>query len=200
MSTRKNTKQKIIDISLNLFSTKGYDGTSIRQIAREVGIRESGIYNHFSSKEKIFKTIISNFKKSTVGSEIINDELIEELVRPYNFMKNFVTKLINHWNTKNEKKFIRLMLMEQFREIDGEKLSMSNYLNETKSIWWMIFDELIKHKVIKNFDPVLLSHEFIAPLYFIRIEYLVQDNVDNLDVVLDLVNKHVDFFWQSVKR
>ena len=37
---KKNTKEKIFDVSIALFSQYGYDGVSIRQIAKEVGIKE----------------------------------------------------------------------------------------------------------------------------------------------------------------
>ena len=40
-----NNKDKIFEISIELFSKHGYDGVSIRQIAREVGIKESSIYS-----------------------------------------------------------------------------------------------------------------------------------------------------------
>ena len=43
------TKEKITETALDLFSQRGYDGVSVRDIARAVGIRESSIYNHFQS-------------------------------------------------------------------------------------------------------------------------------------------------------
>ena len=36
-----------------IFSQKGFNGVSVREIAREVGIRESSIYNHYKNKEAI---------------------------------------------------------------------------------------------------------------------------------------------------
>ena len=50
---KQNTKEKIFEVSIDLFSQYGYDGVSIRQIAKEVGIKESSIYNHYPSKESI---------------------------------------------------------------------------------------------------------------------------------------------------
>ena len=41
--TKKPTKEKIFDVSIDLFSQKGFDAVSVREIAREVGIRESSI-------------------------------------------------------------------------------------------------------------------------------------------------------------
>ena len=52
------TKEKITETALDLFSQRGYDGVSVRDIARAVGIRESSIYNHFQSKRAVFDAIV----------------------------------------------------------------------------------------------------------------------------------------------
>ena len=62
MTKGESTKQHILSVSLDLFSKNGFAGTSIRQIAKAVGIRESGIYNHFSSKGQIFREISETLK------------------------------------------------------------------------------------------------------------------------------------------
>ena len=56
-----NTKEKIFDVSLDLFSKKGYDSVSLREIAEEVGIKKSSIYSHYSSKEAILMEIFEYF-------------------------------------------------------------------------------------------------------------------------------------------
>lgn len=60
--SQKPTKERIFDESLELFSKKGYEAVSVREIAREVGIRESSIYNHYKNKEAILDAIIDYFK------------------------------------------------------------------------------------------------------------------------------------------
>jgi TetR/AcrR family transcriptional regulator, cmeABC operon repressor len=56
----KMTKDKIIAAALALFSKNGYEGTSLTEIAKAVGIQKPSIYNHFKSKEEIFLTIYEN--------------------------------------------------------------------------------------------------------------------------------------------
>jgi TetR/AcrR family transcriptional regulator, cholesterol catabolism regulator len=48
------SRGRIIDAALELFSTCGYDGTSIRDIASAVGMTTASLYYHFSSKEELF--------------------------------------------------------------------------------------------------------------------------------------------------
>ena len=56
-----NTRENIIEESLNLFAIKGYDSVSIRDIAKNVGIKGSSIYNHFKSKDEIFNSVLSKY-------------------------------------------------------------------------------------------------------------------------------------------
>ena len=56
-----NNKEKIFLVSIDLFSRYGYGGVSIRQIATNVGIKESSIYNHYKSKESILDAILDYY-------------------------------------------------------------------------------------------------------------------------------------------
>jgi len=193
-----NTKKMIMETTLALFSRLGYEGTSIRNIAGEVGVRESAIYNHFKSKEDILKAIVNEFKASAAGTNLLNEELLDELDNPHIFMKNFSAKLIEQWNSDKERKFFRLLVMEQFREVEGINLSVTEYFNETRAVWEMIFGQMIKHKFIKRYDPKLLAEEFIAPLYFMRMENLVGKHNIKIEKIMKSVNKHIDFFWSAI--
>jgi len=53
----ERTRQEILQAAFKLFTSQGYHGTSMRQIARQAGIALGGIYNHFKSKEEIFEAV-----------------------------------------------------------------------------------------------------------------------------------------------
>lgn len=53
------TAEEIRRVALELFSTRGYDGTSVRDISDAVGIRGSSMYHHFPSKEAILWDLTS---------------------------------------------------------------------------------------------------------------------------------------------
>ncbi|MDR2043282.1 MAG: TetR/AcrR family transcriptional regulator [Clostridium sp.] len=44
----RDTKEVILTVALKLFSERGYDGVGIRDILKEIGIRESALYKHYS--------------------------------------------------------------------------------------------------------------------------------------------------------
>lgn len=54
----EDTKQRILEKSLELFSAKGYDAVSVGEIAKAVGIKAPSLYNHFPSKQAIFDAIL----------------------------------------------------------------------------------------------------------------------------------------------
>lgn len=53
-----STNQKILDAAEQLFAEKSYEATTLREIAKKVGIREPSIYAHFSNKEAIYGAVI----------------------------------------------------------------------------------------------------------------------------------------------
>ena len=55
-----NTKQEILEASLDLFSVQGFEATSISQIAGAVGIRKASLYSHFENKQAILDAIVKD--------------------------------------------------------------------------------------------------------------------------------------------
>ena len=58
LSKGEQTRQAILSSAYDLIIRQGYAATSMRQIAEKAGLALGGIYNHFSSKEDVFRAII----------------------------------------------------------------------------------------------------------------------------------------------
>ena len=54
----ERTATRIMDVAEELFAAQGYDGTSLRQIAEGAGIKEPGLYNHFSGKPGLYEAVL----------------------------------------------------------------------------------------------------------------------------------------------
>ncbi len=50
----KSTRERILDVALDLFVDKGFDKTSLREIAEKLGFSKAALYYHFASKADIF--------------------------------------------------------------------------------------------------------------------------------------------------
>lgn len=61
------TRERLKRVALELFSEKGYSGTSMREIAQRLGVTKAALYYHFPSKEDIVRTLISDYTDAIDG-------------------------------------------------------------------------------------------------------------------------------------
>ena len=57
-----DTKKKILDVALTLFSEKGYGNVYVGQIAEGVGIKAPSLYKHYKSKQDVFEAILEEMR------------------------------------------------------------------------------------------------------------------------------------------
>ena len=170
-----NTKELILTNALDLFSEKGFDGVSVREIAKKVGVRESALYKHFKSKQEILIKIVEKmslqvhdvYKKAqapeALGNEIvslyksISEKKLCQMV--WNVFQNFTgdTELA---------KFRRLL----FREKNDKKFS--KYYNEFFLDGVIqnqadVFSKLIKAGFFKKQDARVMAVQFYGPILFL---------------------------------
>jgi len=74
-ATRKGerTRERILDHAEALFAERGFEGASLREIARRAGIREPGLYNYFSGKPALYEAVLER------GLRPLADELERRL-------------------------------------------------------------------------------------------------------------------------
>jgi AcrR family transcriptional regulator len=81
-----DTRQRILDVALDLFTEQGFDGTSLRQIAEQLGVTKAALYYHFESKDDILMALhlrLHEFGRVALlrmGEEPITMELWGELL------------------------------------------------------------------------------------------------------------------------
>jgi TetR/AcrR family fatty acid metabolism transcriptional regulator len=74
---KPETRERILDAALNVFSNKGYHSTRIDEIVTESGTSKGSIYFHFPNKEKLFVALVDKFAnllESKVTEAVDNDE------------------------------------------------------------------------------------------------------------------------------
>ncbi len=60
--TRTDTRARIQQIAVELFTEHGYEGTSLREIAERLGVTKAALYYHFKSKEDIIQSLVEDYQ------------------------------------------------------------------------------------------------------------------------------------------
>jgi len=51
-------KEEILDIATRLFAERGYDGTSMNDVAERVGMRKASLFYHFATKDALYEGVL----------------------------------------------------------------------------------------------------------------------------------------------
>ena len=202
---RENTKQKIIETALTLFSERGYDAVSVGEIAGAVGIKAPSLYNHYPSKQAIFDAIVETtalqYEKDTGRIDIhvqraaadipmlmtIGEEELFEKVRQI-----FDYSLHND----NIRKFRKMMTIEQFRSPSLGELYTRRFSDRLVDYHAEIFRSLIAAGVIYGGDTNALALMYVAPV--ITLIGVCDRQPEREAECLEKLKSHVKQFYSMV--
>lgn len=92
-SKGERTAQRILDVAENLFADSGYEGTSLRRIARGAGLTEPGLYNHFSGKRALYEAVL--YRALNPMAEAMQAHITQaEQLRDYTELPSIITDLL----------------------------------------------------------------------------------------------------------
>lgn len=193
-----NTKEKIIYEALNLFSTKGFDAISVRDIAKAVGIKASSLYNHFKNKQDIFDTIIEKYSEHVnkffeyIKIDTNSDGII---LNKLNWLSDdqFFNKSLAMFRFFLEDEYIvkfrKLLTIEQFNNSKIANLYNKIFIDNILNFQSRIFEILINSNFLINKDPYTLALQFYSPVFLMF--YKCETLTDNKLIYL---RKHISEF------
>lgn len=205
-----NTKEKIFEVSLELFSKKGYDSVSLREIAEEVGIRKSSIYSHYPSKEAILMNIFEYFTKQLEYNNLFktddykltdnNQILLENPEKFYHKGSEAIKEMLS--KEKNLK--IWKLIFIQMHYNDTIRQFFQTEILEKPITFWKEFFTILKEKGIihKDTNPSLLAKEYYSfPIYLLLELSTKYDNIpqSSIKTFFNETEEHAKFILNSVK-
>lgn len=201
-NTKKTTREKILEASIELFSRRGYDGVSIRNITKEVGIKESSLYNHFTNKEEILETIFEVFRnefRNTTPPINLLDQILEQSSLEQFFEKGF-ENIKNHVDNPTNEKLWRILYIEHYRDPLAREIFLNDIISATIDFLEVVFRKLIEKGKVKPFDSSVLAAEYQYPIFSMIAEYnmLRFDDKDTSQIERRMKD-HMNFFLQMVK-
>lgn len=207
---RQGTRGRILEVALDLFSKHGFTASSMRHIAREVGVRESALYTHFKSKQDILDTLFELYGPGSMSA--MWDQLDQHalLTEPCGELKRFLKSAVDLWCSPGERKFMRLGLMESIR---AEKLLCNQAqasIEAIKSRLLHFFEQLVQQERVSHkdselhcqqapeVDPEFLLIQFMGPLFLMRHELtLFHYSEESCTRLKEFAEKHVEFFFKT---
>ncbi len=160
---KKPTKEKIFEAAIDLFAEKGYDATSMREIAEAVGIKKASLYSHYKGKDEILEKIIERPLSTimTIGEQDMKTEDIIAAVGVEGFIGSSGEVMDKWLGDPSMEKIFRIIHIELYHNQQVKKFYQELW-DAAYSFWEVNFDIMIKNGFIKPYDPKLLSREFIA--------------------------------------
>ncbi|MBQ7080000.1 MAG: TetR/AcrR family transcriptional regulator [Fibrobacter sp.] len=193
-----STKEKILETALSLFAENGYNGTSVEQIAQNVGIKAPSLYKHFKGKEDILNSLIDvaeahyeeNFgSDKNVGKISDNiDDFIHETVEKIRF--TMCDPLI--------RKMRIFLVQEQFRNERLAEITTRHQIDGIQKMYQAVIERMMQKGILANGNSALLALEITAPVALLISKVDRQPNSKKES--LKIIRKHLQHFFEIYKK
>lgn len=145
-------KDKIVDTAYELFSTKGYDHTSIENILSAVGCSKGGFYHHFKSKEEIMMVVVDNSISDL--QQAINTPLDKTFMELFNALFTAICQYKIH-RFKEEPTINKVF---DYGQNDKVLLSLSRKTHDIiKTRYTEVLQYGLEHNAIQVHNPILIA-------------------------------------------
>jgi AcrR family transcriptional regulator len=191
----RQTRQTILDAALDLFAEKGYFGTSLRDIAAVVGVRESALYNYFKGKEALFSALID------AAHEEKAEQLAGFLEQPVTdariVLERLTTLVLDNFCAPRQQRLFRVMMSDGMRLAREGRIDLIERMTSDAAPFHALMHRLITGGGLKSRDPELLTIEFMGPLLLWRHWHAIRPDDPLIADRKAFVREHVDHFMQG---
>ena len=175
-----NTKEKIMDVALHMFSERGYEAVSIRDICGEVGIKESTLYYHFKNKKDILDSLIEKFRNHIDGLLSHIDEIPGDGQQKKGNKNDIASSKIMDTYMMDSYLFdpfcnlmIRLMMIEQFHNEEIRVLYEKTLFTDPYEIYMNVFKRLAAQGAFPEEQSEIIVRQYHAYMTMLTYKYLL---------------------------
>lgn len=202
------TKERIIKEALDLFSVKGFKGTSVKNIADAVGIKDSSLYKHFKSKQEIFDTIVLEMRNRMESTSAYMGLLAESDLQAFAKMYEKLSlkelqDISRHFflfYLKDEfvSKFWRMANIERYQNSTVYTVYNQIFMEESIVYQTALFQEMIKNGVFIEESPKVMAMNFYTPIFFLLSKY--SGSVGKEEEALKNLDEQIVEFYRIYKK
>lgn len=102
------TPDRILDAALEVFSERGFEGATVRQIAAKVGVTDPALYAHFKGKKEIFEALMHEAGPGVLISVAVDDTSSQ--MPPQTAIPEMFGAVVDAWTTPRARAFTSLIL------------------------------------------------------------------------------------------
>ena len=196
-----NTKQKILDEALTLFSEKGYANVYVGDIADRVGIKAPSLYKHYKNKKAIFDAIIDEMNnRFTEQAKNLNingtnpeiDAAIYEKLSEEQLVRLGRDLFLYYLHDDYTRRFRKMLTIEQFHDKELADLYTKLYVDDPFSYQGMLLGLMADAGVLHTDDVKIMTMHFYAPIYYLLT--ICDRNPERESEALDMLEKHIKQF------
>ena len=203
---RGNTKQEILEASLDLFSVKGFEATSISQIANAVGIRKASLYSHFENKQAILdalvKDVLDQYAERSIFAKADWDEYDDaedkSALTPDAAAQMILGQIRYILHDPHISKARKMLAMEQFRNAELAKLQTKQNYTDVMRYFTGLVKHLIRNGILTDDDPEIMAAQLCLPIStWIN---LCDREPDREQEVMEVVSRHIQQFFRVYQK
>lgn len=196
------TKEKILENALELFAQRGYLGTSMNEIAQQLGITKAALYKHYAGKQEILDSIImrmNELDRKRAQEFNMPDGSTEEAAEAYrntpdDSIRAYSKAQFIHWTEeKFPSDFRKMLTLEQYRDPKMAEL-YQEYLGYVP-VQYMT--AVFRKMTDSDSSAVQLALEFYGPIFLL---YSLYDSAENKEAVISMLDSHIDRFIEKIGK
>ena len=195
---RGNTRQKILEAALELFSIQGFEATSTSQIASAVGIRKASLYSHFENKQAILDALVRDVLDQYAAHSIFArpDGDSEDAPTPESTERRILEQLRYILHDPHISRARRMLVVEQFRNPELAQLQTRQNYTDVLAYFTSLVERLIRSGVLAGDDPGIMAAQLCLPISaWIN---LCDREPEREDEVMELVGRHIAQFLSLI--
>ena len=168
-----STRERILDAAIDLFAQKGFHGTSVRDIARGVGIKESSIYNHFTGKDGILATILEEYTANMERTVLTAEEIDERLdaVTHEEFWRRGMASFMAQTGDPRIEKTSLIVSLEMFREEKARDIALQELFTRQQGSVELIFTRMKLKGLLGEVEPRDLALAYAYAMLGLSMEF-----------------------------
>ncbi len=196
-----DTKQRILDEALTLFSEKGYANVYVNDIAEKVGIKAPSLYKHYKSKQAIFDAIIDEMNHrfeeqaqslSINGTDPSKDAKVYEHMDEDHLVQLGNNLFLYYLHDSYTKRFRKMLTLEQFKDKELAKVYSRQYFDNPLSYQGMLLGLLVAQGLLVTDDVPIMALHFYSPIYMLLT--VCDREPEREKEALEMMEKHIRQF------